>query len=701
MHFMRVKIFFLISAFLLSAYHLSASPVSKVSATNVAVNFLTEKYAQSDKYWQSVIPAIRNIIAVDNAYFIINFNEGWVIVSAEDVIKPVIGYSFQDNINYPFDNNSTYANYMQHFADQADFIRVNVKNADAEVALEWEHYLDNDFQVTADRREAASMIDPLLTSKWDQDFPYNYYCPEDTEGPGGHVLVGCVATAMAQIMYYWRYPLQGSGSHSYYIYPYGTQTVDFGNSQYFYNAMQDKADVNNPFAVAEISYHAAVSVNMDFDPEGSGAYSADVPNAMESYFNYHTDCEHVKKSDYQENIWEEMIKSELDQLRPVYYAGRNADNSGHAFVCDGYDEDNYYHFNFGWNGNGNGYYTIEDVNGFQYFQAMVYKIYPEDSGYPYIASGVSNLTSLSGSFTDGSGPFEYPPGTSAQWLISPQTQTDSIVSIKLNFKDIKLNILDQINVYDGASEEAELIASYHGDTVPNTIYSSGNKLFIDFSSTNTGAGFMAEYESVMPIYCAAIETISDSSGFITDGSGSFNYRSNTSCLFKFTQPDQVDYTFEIIDFKTESGKDKITFFNKNQDVLGELSGYLSNEVYHFQTDELYILWSTNARITDKGWKIKYTVNGINSLAELKLDHLSIYPNPTNSSLNVSFNIEKTETLEVQLIHLNGKVLQSELLNGFSGTYYKQFNLSGYPKGVYVLSIISSKGKVDKKVVLSN
>lgn len=697
---MRLKVLFSFIAIYFASNTIIAKEVTRSQAKAVALNFFSERLINAGKQSQFENLKIISTSIVESTYYVVNFNKGWTIVSAEDAIRPIIGYNYNANLQSE-SNNSNYVNFMQHFIEQKRFVEANEIESSPKIEDEWTYYLKDDFQPILNQKNPNNYIEPLLSSKWDQDFPYNYYCPEDINGPGEHTLVGCVATAMAQIMYYWRYPLQGSGSHSYYIYPYGTQSVDFGNEYYDYFSMQDGIDNNYPYHIAKLSYHAAVSVDMGFDPEGSAAYSQDVPHALETYFNYHSNCIYENKNNYEQSEWENMIKNDLEQFRPIYYSGRNSDNSGHAFVCDGYEEGNFYHFNFGWNGSGNGFYTLQDVNNFHYSQAMVYKIYPKDSNYPYIPITTKTLTSPSGSFTDGSGPYYYPMNMNAGWLIDPQSDTDSIVNIKLSFDKIETDSnLDEIIIYDGETEDANILGIYAGDTMPAEIYSTGNKLLITFKSGGgIGRGFKAEYKSILPIYCSAIETIVDSTGIISDGSGQFNYGNNTSCLYKFSQPDVVNYSFEIIEFNTEEDKDKVTFYNKNQDVLAELSGQLENNVIHFNSDELYMMWTTNSEINEKGWTLKYAVNGINSVEDIKLSNLSIYPNPTKGLLNVSFDIDKTNNLEVQLLNMNGQIVQQDIVNGFSGRYQNKFKLYNLPKGVYILSIISDKGKVDKKVVL--
>ena len=127
-------------------------------------------------------------------------------------------------------------------------------------------------------------------------------------------------------------------------------------------------------AVATLLYHCGVSVNMNYSGSGSGAQSQDVETAMRSYFGY-CGAKYRQKSGYQEEAWIAMLKAELDLSHPIYYSGANGD-SGHAFVCDGYDANDFMHFNFGWSGSGDAFYSTYDVNGFNQGQAVVTNIFP-------------------------------------------------------------------------------------------------------------------------------------------------------------------------------------------------------------------------------------------------------------------------------------------------------------------------------------
>jgi len=692
----------LLFAFALSLSVL-AKDVSQSQAEKVAINFFFEKSNVFNKAVDFYDLSITDVTKVDDAYYVVNLVNGWVLIAADDVMVPVLGYNYERNFIPSDQQDNNVKSYLKHFVDQINFIREHNIEADNEVIDQWEHYLNSEPASLLSFRGNRDQAEPLLTCTWNQDYPYNILCPEDAAGPGGHTYVGCVATAMVQIMYYWRYPWEGTGSHSYYCYPFGTQSFNYSEAYFDYNAMQDNIDNGNPWEIAEIGYAAAVSVNMMFSMDGSGtgsgAYSNDVPYALETYFNYDNSSQYVQKSSYNLADWQSMMQAELDIVCPIYYSGRDSDNGGHAFVCDGYEGDNYYHFNFGWSGSNNGFYSLSSVGGFMYQQAMVYKIVPDDPAYPYIAEGETILTSVSGSFTDGSGPEDYPTGMDANWLIDPQTETDSIVDITLTFIQFNTAASDYLRVYDGGTTSDDLLGEFSGDELPGNITSSGNKMLITFSSTGTGTGFKAEYSTTVPTYCIPTAVFTDPSGSLSDGSGTFYYNNNTSCYYIIEHPEGVNYNIEFTSFSTEEGKDKLSIYNGDQELIGEFSGNELPDPIEETTDMLILLWSTNSSVKEQGWSFDYTVDGVGVKESFEYDNLSIYPNPTNGQLNISFDVEKTENLEVQLINIGGQIIQRDIINGFSGHYKNNFDLSNQAKGVYILSIISDKGKVDKKVVL--
>ena len=309
--------------------------------------------------------------------FIYNIgSQGFVIIAGNTVLPPVLGWSDQGNFPNLDEAPENFSSWISHYSEMIDFAVANGIVPEAQVQRQWDEAAQGLFG-----SRNSNTVDPLVSTHWNQDCYYNEYCPNAPGygwggwggGPCGHAYAGCVACAMAQVMKYWDYPITGFGSHSYVHSEYGEQSANFGATTYQWSQMPNEVWNSND-AVATLMYHCGVSVNMNYGPNGSGAMSQDVETAMRSYFGY-CGAKYRQKASYQEEAWIAMLKAEIDLSHPLYYSGANGD-SGHAFVCDGYDNNDRMHFNFGWSGSGDGYYTTYDVNGFNQGQAVVGNLFP-------------------------------------------------------------------------------------------------------------------------------------------------------------------------------------------------------------------------------------------------------------------------------------------------------------------------------------
>ncbi|MBR1512965.1 MAG: C10 family peptidase [Bacteroidales bacterium] len=299
--------------------------------------------------------------------------QGFVIVSGSTVLPPILGYSDQGVFPDLTEAPENVTSWLNHYGEMIAFAEEQGLQPEADIQRQWDEALQGVF---TSRNETS--VSPLVSTHWNQDCYYNEYCPATSGGgwwggPCGHVYAGCVACAMAQVMKYWDYPATGFGSHSYTHSQYGEQSANFGATTYHWEQMPNNV-YNSNDAVATLMYHCGVSVNMNYSASGSGAQSRDVETAVRSYFGY-CGAKYREKSAYSDEAWIAMLKAELDQSHPMYYSGHDGEN-GHAFVCDGYDNNDRMHFNFGWSGSSDGYYTIYDVNGYNQGQAVVMNFVP-------------------------------------------------------------------------------------------------------------------------------------------------------------------------------------------------------------------------------------------------------------------------------------------------------------------------------------
>lgn len=217
----------------------------------------------------------------------------------------------------------------------------------------------------------GNAVAPLVSSKWDQMDPYNRLCVEKMQR---NMPVGCVATAMAQLMYFWKYPARGTGSHSYTASTGTLLSANFGSTEYPWDKMKDCYGVHaidgssemedTPFtdeeadAVSLLMYHCGVAVDMQYAEAGSGAYDSDAAAAMINYFGYDKGIKQTYRAVCTDDEWQQMLLDELSQGRPMFYSAHTRNNEGHSFICDGFDGKGYFHFNWGWSGMANGYYLV-------------------------------------------------------------------------------------------------------------------------------------------------------------------------------------------------------------------------------------------------------------------------------------------------------------------------------------------------------
>ena len=298
-------------------------------------------------------------------------NNTYIIVSADERILPILGYSdesFFDPNNIP----PNMKNWLDGYVDEMNYIFTMVE---AEKHPDWNNIFEGNILKGA--KAVAPLLDPF---KWDQDCGYNFYAPP-AAGPCGKAYAGCVATAMAMIMKYWNHPLHGIGERAYY-YNGIIYSANFGEEYYQWDQMPYQLSSSNTAnAVAKLMNHCAISVSMQWGgyATGSGAYTYEVANALKNYFGYQSQCIHKYKAN---NIaeWENMMKAELDMARPMEYHGNSEASGGHAFVLDGYNNNNYFHFNWGWSGAVNGYFTFSNLNpggyNFNDNQGVVMQIEP-------------------------------------------------------------------------------------------------------------------------------------------------------------------------------------------------------------------------------------------------------------------------------------------------------------------------------------
>lgn len=355
--------------------HLTAAPVELSTARNAGKNFVQCHFTSMSKSLEL------DLVMFTADYYVFNVgNSGFVIISSDDNFRPVVGYSEEGTFDTK--NPSPEMMYYLHSLCQGRQAALRTSaQPNAEVKQEWSDLLGG-MKLPSRNGNKGSFY--LVKTKWNQDFPYNKFCPS---GQGGRSYAGCVATAMSQVMNYWKYPTHGYGQHAYTHYQYGELSADFSSAEYDFDKMPNSISTSSPVenidAIAMFMYHCGIAVDMGYSPDGSGAYSEDVPDAVLKYFGYTNCCRLHNRGNYSLAEFQALLKDQFDMGWPCYYSGQDTgDGGGHAFVCDGYDDNDMFHFNWGWSGSGDGFFVIDGLNvssyAFNSGQAVITNFVPAD-----------------------------------------------------------------------------------------------------------------------------------------------------------------------------------------------------------------------------------------------------------------------------------------------------------------------------------
>ncbi|HRY33500.1 MAG TPA: C10 family peptidase [Bacteroidales bacterium] len=693
-------------ALLLLSGLLTARPVDHHQAMQVAKNFYYERISQFTEVSYDDISLSGAFQRVEDGRFIyrvftVNLG-GYVIISGDDAVSPVIAYSFWSEYGTQ-DEPPQFTSWMDNVRDQIVYHIERKSAPTAEILADWQRLTgDEPGQLRPLKGERA--VKPLLISKWNQGAYYNELCPADPDGPGGHVYAGCVATAMAQVMYYYRFPASGQGSHTHYS-SYGPLTANFANTTYQWDAMLPSIQSTNT-AIATLLLHCGIAVDMGYSPTGSGAYSNDAADAMVNYFRYDPATQMVSKSNYSNTAWANLLRDQLDDRKPMYYHGYGS--GGHAFNVDGYQDD-FFHFNWGWSGSYNGFFNLNNLNpggsSFTNGQGAMINIYPTGN-YPAYCTGFRTLTPLCGSFDDGSGPMDYQSNSDCYYLINPTVgPNDSVSHLIVRFQSLETeNNADIVTVYDGPGTSSPVIGSFSGINIPQSITSSGNQVLIRFTSDNdnNNQGWFITYESKMPQYCQTLDTYTAANGILQDGSGTKNYNNKTICQYLIQPPNVQQITLNFTEFQTEPVSDFVEVYaydttNGSGTLLGKFFGSQLPPTLVSQTGAMFLIFYTNSSINAAGWKAVYTSQpaGITEDNELKV--MQVYPNPASDMLFVTFETSESRTLEMEICNMQGQCLQRKALQADGSRL--SVDISDLTAGLYQLILHSPSGKVSRRFVV--
>ena len=350
----------LLSIFALCTY-IFATPISEGEAREKAMQFMLTKKgsssARSAQRFGGSAGAGFNLTMAEaqEAFYVFNIDSvgGYVIVSGDDRMPDVLGYSYSSTYNAD-DIPDNMRAWLDGYAEQYEYLRSH-KDAQG-VSL-----------TTVDGDE----ILPMIECHWDQNSPYNNQCPMIN---GKRAVTGCVATAMAQIMYYHQWPEQTTKEIPAYttdtqglqVPAIGVTTIDWDNMMPTYSSYSSEVRKK---AVSTLMRLCGSAVEMDYGLNVSNAFGNMAMMAFVNYFGYNSfSISNDSRNGYDDAVWNQMIYDELKDGRPIFYSGQNPPNGGHAFIVDGYDSDDYFHINWGWGGYADDYFLLGALRGYNYDQ---------------------------------------------------------------------------------------------------------------------------------------------------------------------------------------------------------------------------------------------------------------------------------------------------------------------------------------------
>lgn len=318
-----------------------AAPISQQQALQKARQFMKGKTFLSPRRVNKAAPN-ETTVTDDAAFYVFNDAEGkgFVIVSGDDRAEEILGYADEGRLNLDAIPENVQS-WLQYYAEQIGSI-------------------SDEAEYGARKAPVGNAIAPLLTCKWNQGNPYNLMCPQYQ---GEYCVTGCVATAMAQVMYYHKWPREATAAIPAYTTSLGISLNSLPATILKWSQMKDtylSSETGTAVdAVAELMRYCGQAVEMDYSPSASAANV--YANTMVKYFGYSNTARDVARYDYSTAEWEEMIYDELTANRPVLYCGYSS-SGGHRFVCDGYDGNGLFHINWGWGGSSDGYFVLSALN---------------------------------------------------------------------------------------------------------------------------------------------------------------------------------------------------------------------------------------------------------------------------------------------------------------------------------------------------
>ena len=673
----------------------TSTSVSAKEAMRYGMYYFSAQYPTRANLQVKSYELLKSEATGKDCYHVFNYeNGGWAIICADKRGIPVLAYNDEDE--FIFSEAAPAAQeWINHYMQQLDVIEAkNIEVSDANLAA-WNQ--------NRSRRNVRG-VEALLTTKWNQDYPYNMLCPEHPQGNHGHTYTGCVATAMAQVMKYWEWPRpHGFGSATYFWGQW--DTINFAEATYDWEHMQNTygmvASEETKKAVALLMFHCGVSINMDYGYEGSSSATEYTVDALRYNFGYRNGINYKARDNggtTEENfehfydndtIWCRMIIEDLDMRRPIIYTGRPESGAGHAWVCDGYrmneEGTTEFHMNWGWGGSSNAWYTIDNLQthasasdatdyNFTYGQGAVFNIaVPNTDSAKYCMSETNVYEVEHWDINDGSYGNNYKENTNCDWLIKVRDYATDTVELYFNYYDLAGG--DALNIYAGEDENGRVIARYTENNTPgDTIFKHvGTPIYIQFMSDaeEQARGWEMHYEALR--YPYTITTTLSGVGY-----------------------DTLHMNYEVVNHEVV----KVVPVMDNSTYTVAMKAKKGYTVTEFTIDGIVKLNGAGQDL-DMGYtftniKASHTIDikyGPVSVDENTSDNISIYPNPNNGKFSINFGDVNAESYVI--FDMSGRVIEEKALNG-SNTADFDMNIAS---GTYFIKVISTDKTSVKKIVI--
>lgn len=663
-------------------------------------------------------------------YYVFNAEDGkgFVIVSGDDELTEVVGYSTTGTFKVSDDMPVGLSNYLSRYSNYVKAVRAG-EAAPIKKAISM---------------KATPVVAPLVTTKWDQGTPYNMFAPYD-RNVKGNCPIGCVATAFAQIMNYHEWPENGAGSRSYSS-DYGTHSVNFNNSKYDWANMLDEynryqepnGNIVNEYtdaqarAVGKLMWDCAVSVGMQFSPDGSGALEPSVLYACANYFYY--DTEVLYRNGTIKGQFLEKVKACLDESKPLMFCG-DGTAGGHAYVADGYDSNGFLSINWGWSGISDGYYNIDLMNpddlgtgggasGFVDHQVII-ALTPNKTGNMGV-EGQMPLVLLdedygeSGYFNTDATSFKkgetFKVFASRLWNFASSTKSYDVTvgifdsegnrvalspTVYKRIRNMGSQMLDPNKLQFDLTEEAKNLSdgSYYVKLLCKEIRSgmdydwiyvvTPNYVKITVSGDNVVSGDSREIEMVSAI-------TSDSPEYLIGETAKFSVKLSN----KADVPAMGTVKFLLSD--AETGAKKKTFsetLSLSASSTADFDFDLNITSSPFTVGKKYkvsFYSYTSVKgdhkfvsVDDSKSCVFSVVDEKGGVSQLEASSVSVYPNPASDYVKVNAD---AEIVSIELYNAGGSLVKK-----VAGA--DEISVSDCPAGYYLVNVVTEKGSIRKSVIV--